>query len=141
MTHCTSVKDASKDLPIAGSDTATMFESSMISEDTSDAVKSSQNLESLPTAASFVVLDMASPRIRFGRVSLRLAVRYESFRRRWAGRRGRLAVFRPPLCALRVDRLCTRCVCVILWSLPAVVLAVVADNPHASGPPAALRKH
>jgi hypothetical protein len=33
------------DLPIAGRDTATMFESSMINDDTSEAVNSTQNFE------------------------------------------------------------------------------------------------
>lgn len=45
ITHCMPVKPACNDRPTLGSATATIFESSMISEGTSEAVSSTANLE------------------------------------------------------------------------------------------------
>src|SRR5580698_11483318 len=43
MTHWISVNDAPRERPMAGRDTATMFESSMIREETSEDVSRTQN--------------------------------------------------------------------------------------------------
>jgi hypothetical protein len=45
MTHYTPVNESPRERPMAGSETATMFESSMMSAETSDAVSSIQNFE------------------------------------------------------------------------------------------------
>jgi hypothetical protein len=45
MTHYTPVNESPRERPMAGSETATMLESSMVSAETSDAVSSIQNFE------------------------------------------------------------------------------------------------
>ena len=64
MTHCSSVNDAPSERPIAGSDTATMLESSIISDETSDAVSNIQNLDAsaaLPWCVTLVMRGSSPP--------------------------------------------------------------------------------
>src|SRR5580704_17641495 len=79
MTHWTSVKEAPSDRPIAGRETATILESSMINEETSDAVRSSHDFEAASSFALLAKFDIgtslfvASERVGATRVSTKLA--------------------------------------------------------------------
>src|ERR1700722_12957000 len=81
MTHSISVKEAPSERPIAGSETATMLESSTISEETNEQVRSTQNC-GLVVESSVAVTDvMASPSV------IAINIRAASSGRRRPGRK------------------------------------------------------